>query len=309
MSKFTVENMRDIQPILNMFKKPEKMLEYRLEKTHLELAPVLEQKVEHVGLYRTYGLVNDLLIGIIFKLKTLYHAWCRGDVQLNNNELREVVLGVNYEIYEALHHTFSIAQLYLPVVQKNNTLWDAYRASLHGYIRRCNIVSPQRFANPNGLKDDIVLTDKEKEDLIAGRTLPSLKAFETNNYHMLTTFSLESIRETLDVVGDTGSVHPSIASIMKFCAGSELIVNRITPGDILLSSNQDIQEQLLLIIELIGTWDALTVASLFKDEQLLLEEYHLQKKKEDKLLSYQMWRENQLTKLITPDIMVATTYC
>lgn len=309
MSKFTVEHMRDIQAILNMFKKPEKMLDYRLEKTHLQLAPILERNIEDAGVYTTYGLINDLLIGVNFKLKTFYHAWARGDCRTTDNELRDIVLAVNYEIYEAFLHTISLGQVYLPMIKGNETLWNDYRAALHIYMRRCNTISPHRFASPVGIKDDIVISEQERSDLIAGRTIPSIRPFEINNYHLLTAFDLGDIRKTLDVVGDTGSVHPSITAIMKFCGGVEVIVNRVTPGDILMASNSDIQEQLLLLIELIGSWDSLTLSSLFKDEQLLLEEYQAQKKKDEKMLGYQMWRENQLTKIITPDIMIATTIC
>lgn len=309
MSKYTVEHMRDIQPVLEMFHKPEKALKFRLEEKHLTLATALEQDVTQVGVYRTYGQLNNLLIGILFKLKTIYHTWGTGQTFMTDHELRELVLALNYEIYESFLHTISIGRVYLPYMRDNKHIWDEYRAAIHVYIRRCHLIVPARFGNKEGVRDDIVIDDKERNDLIAGATLPTINMAGIDTYHFSTKFKPEQIKQSLDLVGDAGTIHPSVATIIKMCAGIEYLVNMVKPEDLGVVGEEEMQEQLLSLIELLRGWDSLTLAGLFKDEKVLLEEYKIQKQKDEKLLPYQLWRENQYTQLLTPNIVVAHTYC
>lgn len=306
---YSVEQMRDILPVLEMFKRPEKHLKYHLESKHIVIATRLEQDINRVGASLVYHQINDLLIGVLFKLKTFYNVWTRGNTQMSDNELREIVLGVNYEIYEIYLHTVSLARLYLPRVQNDEGLWNDVRAALHGYVRRCHIAVPGRFANPVGLTDDIEVPAEERENIIAGRTIPSMNLSLIRDYNLFTPFTHKHLSERLDIVGDTGTVHPAIRNIVGFCAGIEVVTDHLRPDELGVASSQEIQEQLLLILELLMSWDLMTLASLFKDEKLLLEEYHARKGKEEQPLPYQIWRENQLTKLFSPNIVVAETLC
>ena len=98
-------DMKFLDPVLELFKNPVSDIGLRLDKGHAELLNGLNYQIEYQSqLKQTYGKVNDLLKLVQFKLCIIYSEWMKGSMQLTDEEIAQLTIGIDYEVEEARFH-------------------------------------------------------------------------------------------------------------------------------------------------------------------------------------------------------------
>lgn len=302
-------DMKFLDPVLDLFRNPVSELGLRLDKDHAELLNGLNYQIEYQSqLKQTYGKVNDLLKMVQFKLCIIYSEWMKGTMQLTDDRIAQLTIGIDYEVEEARYHLNKLARFVLPTM--GNVQQDAYndyKKLLEQYLYGANLSHPNRFVKDIDLSVPSGYSVEDEDSFRSGRCAPTISWNDRIDYYAGTIWSKEDIDGCLGNVSPIDSIHSCIPPLVKFCEQIEWVFNFVKPQEYEEVLATDIQKVVLCLYRIIKEWENVNINRLLKDEQILTMTYNELKPNKKQLTPYSIWRDVELTQHLTPTVIVSTS--
>lgn len=302
-------DMKFLDPVLELFRNPVSELGLRLDKGHTELLNGLNYRIEYQSqLKQTYEKVNNLLKLVQFKLCIIYSEWTKGTMQLTNEEIAQLTIGLDYEVEEARFHLIQLARFVLPAMGNiQQEAFDNYKNLLEQFLYGANLTHPNRFVKDIDLSVPSGYSDEVESSLRSGKCAPTIKWNDNLDYYSGTIWTKEDIDGCLANANPIDSVHASIPPLVTFCEHIEWVFNFVNPQNYEEEMSTNIQKAVLCLYRIIKEWDNVNINRLLKDEQFLTMTYKELKPNKKQLTPYSIWRDVELTQHLTPTVIVSTS--
>ena len=298
-------NIRSHWPLLSYINKPVSSLKQRLEThTYADIEPFLfyDPVKDENGVETTFRHMLNNLHGLYVKLSTIYCSWENNGEYLSDIEIRKLIIGMNYEIYETYLHLLKLASIFLPAVRANSGMIDNFRNTLIDYMYRAGKSFPEEYAV--GLTTvHKSLAPNEAERLLTGAEIPEIILERQFIFHHGTTIDLDRIETAVNLREHLNTEHPSVGRILELARIIEITISEVNPDEFTTKPDDQIQDILTTLLYAFGRWTTYTVATLLKDDQMLRTMYD----ESDEKLSFQNYRDVQIANVIDPLLITSTS--
>ncbi len=297
--------IRSHWPLLSYINKPVSSLKQRLQShEYSDIEPFLfyDPVKDEKGVETTFRHALSNLHGLYVKLSTIYCSWENNGEYLSDKEIRKLIIGVNYEIYETYLHLLKLASIFLPAIRANSGLVDNFRNTLIDYMYRAGKAFPDEYAKGLNIAHK-PLDHDEAERLLIGAEIPEIILEREFIFHHGTTMDFDTIHAAVNLRDHLDSEHPSVGRILELARIIEITIAQVDPSEFATKPEEQIQEILVTLLYAFGRWTTYTVATLLKDDQMLRTMYD----EGDEKLSFQNYRDVQIANVINPLLVTSTT--
>ncbi len=302
-------DMKFLDPVLELFKNPVREISLRLDKNQTELLNGMQYTINNrEQLHQAYCKINDIMKQVQFKLCIIYSEWVKGTIQLTNEEILQLSIGLTYEIEEARYHLLRVGNVVLPALHniKESSLTD-YKKLIEQFLYGAHLISPDRFVKDVDLKQPHNYSEEAIRQFRSGISMPTIEWNDAFDYYIGTMWTKEDIDGCLDRGTIADSIHSSIPPLIKFCEDIEWIFDFLPPNSFEEAIPTDIQKAILCLYKTLRQWGSINLNRLLKDEQIMTLAYNHLKMGKKQLTQYSIWRDVELTQHLTPTVIVSTT--